>query len=321
MNEVPFYQREAACRLLRSAHWPLEVGGVRVGIQAWRARSVPGFFILKVPRFGRGIPTQAIDGIVRELAQVARNRPVLRLHLEAWTDDTAQMELIRRACEANGFRASAPRSYTRTIWIELLPDMDETLMRFPKKVRRDVRVPEKKGFHVRQIRSGAISPHLQRMMRQSFARTGVRAPRVHWRDWIRLSVQEPGLLRVVGLFDDADVRSERPLAFAAAVRHGDVAEYAHAGTAEGARVGVPLLYAPTWSLMCWARSAGAHWWDFGGVTTNSRGEEDGDDPRAGISAFKLYFSKNAIEVGREWALEPRPWLAKLTSSIRSFLGK
>lgn len=122
------------------------------------------------------------------------------------------------------------------------------------------------------------------------------------------------------MFEDVDLRSEKPLSFAAAVLHGDVAEYAHAGSTERSRVRVPVLYAPTWNLMTWARQAGARWWDFGGVSGGATAVGE-DDPRAGINAFKLHFSKNVIEVGREWVLEPRPRLAKLTSSVRSLLGK
>ena len=45
------------------------------------------------------------------------------------------------------------------------------------------------------------------------------------------------------------------------------------------------------------------------------------NPTAKADAFKLYFSKNVIEVGREWVLEPRPWLSRVSKSIRSFLGR
>lgn len=319
--EVPFYQREEVCRILRCAWWPLEAGSVRVGIQASRSRSVPGFFVLRVPRFGRGMPPQTVDRAVADLARTARDRRVLRVHLEAWTEQAAEMVAVARACKANGFRRSSPRSYVRTVWMELGPDSDETFMGLSSQARRRIRAPAKKGFEVRQIRSESLSPRLQALMEESFARTGSSPPRLHWDDWIRLSLERPTLVRVVGLFASTDARSEEPLAFAAAVRHGDVAEYAHAGSTQTPGVSVPLLYAPTWDLMCWASDAGSRWWDFGGVTTADPDDDEGANPRAGIDAFKFYFSKNVIDVGQEWVLEPRPWLAKANRSLRSLLRR
>ena len=317
--ELPFYQRKEVCRILRQACWPLEAGGVRVGVQASRSRSVPGFFILRVPRFGRSIPRQAIEGTVHQLAGMARDRNVLRMHLEAWTEDAAQMDAIQRACEANGFRATSPCSYARTVWMELLEDPEETFMQLSPQARRRVRAPGKKGFAVRQIRSTSLSPRLQAMLDESFARTGSSAPRMHWKDWIELSLREPTQLRLTGLFRDDDEHCGVPLAFAVAVRHGDVAEYAHAGSSHSSGVRVPLLYSPTWDLMCWAKDAGARWWDFGGISGAAAEDTEEDDPRGGIDAFKLFFSRNVVEVGREWVLEPHPWLAKVGKSVRFLL--
>lgn len=318
--ETPFYQREEGCRVLGLTHWPMDAAGVRTGVQACPSWSVPGFFVLKVPRFGRELSPSAVQEVVSGLADMARKRRVLRVHVEAWTEDPNQMEAIGQACVANGFHPFPPRSYTRTVWVELLANSEDAFMRLSPQARRRVRAAAKRGFCVRQLRSPALSPLLHSLMAESFARTGGVAPRIRWDEWIELSLEHPSLLRLVGLFRDEDARSERPFAFAAAVRHGDVVEYAHAGATRCVDTSVPLLYAPTWRLMCWAREAGARWWDFGGISTSGP-HVDQDDPRSGVDTFKFCFSRNVIDIGREWVLEPRPWLARAGEFLRSLVGR
>ena len=64
---------------------------------------------------------------------------------------------------------------------------------------------------------------------------------------------------------------------------------------------MPLLYAPLWELIRWARAGGARWFDFGGITLT---DPDASDPLQGISDFKRFFCRDVAKVGGEWRLDP-----------------
>src|SRR5207249_11101081 len=116
----------------------------------------------------------------------------------------------------------------------------------------------------------------------------------------------------VGLF-----HRDTLLAFAWGCHHGDHAHYDAAASTRHTDLKLPLGYALAGDLIRWSKQNGATWFDFGGVTTGSRTCGDAD-PVGGISDFKRYFSKNIIEVGDEWVLEPRSIRAALARIIGKF---
>jgi lipid II:glycine glycyltransferase (peptidoglycan interpeptide bridge formation enzyme) len=238
---------------------------------------------------------------------MARRRNVLRLHLELWTEDHDELEALRAACAAHGMVESRPRSYTHTILVDLTVGEEDLLAGFHATCRRHIRAPEKKGYEVRRIMDVTLAPQIERMFRDAFDRTGGNAPRLDLPELIRQAAAEPSDVHLVGLFASDDVSSRHPLAFATAILHGDVAEYAHAGSTRDPNVKVPLLYAPTRDLMRWARARGAQQWDFGGVAGSDSG-----DAREGIDNFKFLFSNRVARVGSEWVLE----CSRLPSPVR-----
>jgi lipid II:glycine glycyltransferase (peptidoglycan interpeptide bridge formation enzyme) len=64
-------------------------------------------------------------------------------------------------------------------------------------------------------------------------------------------------------------------------------------------------------MIRWAKATGAEWFDMGGVTL----EEGEETALEGISRFKRYFSREVVEVGAEWALEPAPVKARIARMI------
>ena len=59
------------------------------------------------------------------------------------------------------------------------------------------------------------------------------------------------------------------------------------------------------------RGVGAQWFDMGGVTV----AEGDENHLEGISRFKRYFSREILEVGAEWVLEPAPLRARIAAAI------
>jgi lipid II:glycine glycyltransferase (peptidoglycan interpeptide bridge formation enzyme) len=189
------------------------------------------------------------------------------------------------------------------VWIDLTPTEDELMASFHKTARQNIRAPGKRGLVVRSITDAGAGSRLRMLLEQSFERTGARAPRVAWAELIEHASTPSASAHVAGLFREQDHSLREPLSFAVAFLHGDVAEYAHAGSLRDPSIKVSLLYSVAWELMVWARRRGATRWDFGGVPDVGDGAPD--DLRAGIGSFKRYFSENVVSVGEEWVLEPR----------------
>lgn len=300
----PFQRSELGCALLGVSRRGLEADGRVLGLQESRSRRPPWRRILRLVRFGRGCSAEDLERSVVALRGLADAGGILRVHVEGWSEDPETLEALARACAGAGFTETGrPRSYRHTLWIDLRPEEDEILAGFHATGRRHIRAPAKKGFEVRPITEPAHADRLGQLHASAFARTGGSAPEVDWALAIRAGAEHPERIRLVGLFEVDDRRGE-PLGFAMAFNHGDVAEYAFAGSARPSGSNVPILYAPTWSLMRWARARGARWWDFGGVPSPGADE---DDPRSGITDFKRYFGGEVVRVGGEWIYEPGKW--------------
>jgi hypothetical protein len=298
--------------------WEVDEDGVSVGLQVTRPRLLPWLRLVRAPRFGRGLPLDAVERVVAALKALARERPVLRLHLEIWSEREEERRRVAEACRTRGFEVSpSPRSYRRTLWMDLTPPEEEIMAEFHATGRRHIRAPGKKGYEVRPITDPDASATMEDIFRATFSRTGGTPPEVDWAWTIRTNGESGAPLHLVGLFPEDAPDTSEPLSFALALLHGEVAEYAHAGSIRDRSLKIPLLYAPTWELMRWARQQGARYWDFGGVTEES---VENSDPRGGINDFKRYFGKAVRTVGEEWVLKPRPRLEAVTGTLARWLG-
>ena len=75
---------------------------------------------------------------------------------------------------------------------------------------------------------------------------------------------------------------------------------------------VPYGHLLVWQMIRWSKSTGAEWFDMGGVTLE--GEED-EASLEGISRFKKLFSREVVEIGAEWVLEPAPVRARIANVV------
>lgn len=160
-----------------------------------------------------------------------------------------------------------------------------------------------------------MAPACQAAAAAALARTGVRASPWEWHTLFSVARERPDLLRMVGLYLPG--RADGPVAFASAVRHGETAEYASAGSLDDPELRkLPFNY---WLLDClfdWARGHGARFMDLGGVTAGGP-----DDPLAGISAFKRRLCNVEVEVGREMLAVLRPVRRKAVAAMRAVVHR
>lgn len=287
-----------------------------VSIQVAPSRALPGSQLLRVERFGHGLPAAAHEAVLRVLALIARrNRRVLRLYVESFAVDAAERAALERHLESLGFtRMSAPRCYEHTLILSLDADEEAIFASLHKTARMNIRAVKKVEVRVLPILHRQWFRRLDAIATETFARTGGRYDQHDWARIVAICEREPGISRLVGLFRE-DVEGEGSLiAFAWGCGHGDHAHYSSAGSTREVGRRIPMMYPLLWDLIVWAKQNGARFFDFGGVTPGGLG---GDDPLGGISDFKRFFTPNVVQVGAEWSYEPRPMQAQAAKIVKS----
>jgi hypothetical protein len=271
------------------------------------SRALPGHFLLRAERFGNGVQPESARAAVEAIARTARRDVrILRVNIELFSPDALRRQAFIDALRAAGFESvPEPRRYAKTIAVDLAADEAIIFASLHATARRHIRAVGKHPVEIRAISDPFWSARMADLVRETMSRTGGSD---RWHDWpqrIAFAQAHPNLARIVGLFHTDQQDSNSLLAFAVACHHGDYAHYDTAASTRRTDLKMPLNYALGWDLMCWAKQHGATWFDFGGVTAGHH--VDNLDPLGGISDFKRYFSRNVIEVGGEWVLEPH-WL-------------
>jgi LmbE family N-acetylglucosaminyl deacetylase len=295
MSSLPFHQTPEACRLLGVEHEVVGSGDREVGVQLLRTRALPGARTARVVRFGRNIAADALPEVTAALGALAGEGGVVRVSVEVYAEDPDHHAAVEAALAAAGFvPAEERRSYLHTLWMDLDDTIDELLMSIHRSARRNVRLPERKGYRVEPLGPGTSVDRLEELYGETFRATGAEPPEVDWAGWLALAEARPDRVRIVGIRPESE---PDPDGFAVGISHGDVAEYHHAASTRDRTSGVPLLYAPLWELVRWAKEGGARAFDFGGVTL---ADPDAEDPLEGISDFKRFFCRDVVRVGGEW---------------------
>ncbi len=307
----PFHQTPEACGILGVEYRGIELSQGTLGVQFVRTRALPGARVVRAQRFARGLSDDDCATAVKALREIADEARVVRVHVEIYTDDPVEHAAAGERLAAAGFsRAEEPHSYTHTLWMDLDPSEDELLSAIHRSARRNVRLPARRGFVVEPLGPTTSVDNLADLYAEAFESTGSEVPDVDWRGWLDLADRRPDLLHMVGMRHEDE---SEWIGFAVGVSHGDVVEYHHAASTRRRETNVPLLYAPLWELVRWAKGNGARWFDFGGVTIE---DPTSDDPLAGISDFKRFFCRTLVKVGEEWVIDSPSMAGRLWKTAR-----
>ena len=292
---------------------PCGAVGVRISV----SRALPGHRLLRVERFGPGIPPAAHAATLQVLVSLARrDQRVLRLYVESLAYEPNARVALESMLEAADFvRLPSPRCYERTLVLPLDGDEESILGSFHRTARQNIRNTAKYPVRLAPVVDPRHFARVNEIAAETFARTGGRyVPVYDWAAIATVGAREPGASRLVGLYRTDQEEPASLLAFAWACGHGDHAHYSAAGSTRPTDGRIPLLYPLLWDLLLWAKRSGARFFDFGGVTAGTLGSED---PLGGISDFKRYFTKTLVQVGAEWAYEPRPKRAQAARMVKS----
>jgi lipid II:glycine glycyltransferase (peptidoglycan interpeptide bridge formation enzyme) len=236
--------------------------------------------------------------------------------VEVFSRSLETRSAIARVLAELGFnKVGRSRCYRHTLALDLSEPEETIFASFHKKCRRDIRTADRNPVAVRPISDPKWIGRMDVIFRETLSRTGGLYRPQNWNSIIDISKSSPGLSRVIGLFRTDVSGAESLVAFAWASGHGDHWQYASAASIRTDDLKMPMTYCLVWNLIRWARHHGATWFDFGGITKGSA--RDGRDPLGGISDFKRYFTKNVVEVGEEWVLEPHRFRGALARAISS----
>jgi hypothetical protein len=287
-------------------------GGAAIRVHS--SRSLPGFRILRVERFGGNVPEAAHDATLHAFAKLARGLSrILRLHVELFSPAPGTLSGMAAAANRAGLHPSTePRCYGETSLVDLGGDTEALLGRFHATARRHIRAVAKHPVAVRTVDDLALAERMNDLLRETLRRTGGAFESHDWKAILRYSVDYPERSRVIGLFRTDRCGPESLIAYAWGCFHGDHAHYSTAASTRASDLRLPRAYSLAWELMQWARAQGATYFDFGGLTAGSHGDSD---PLGGISDFKRYFNGTPARVGEEWVVEPHPALARLGKAL------
>src|SRR5688572_29880036 len=244
-----------------------------IGLQVSPSRALPGHLLVRVERFGDALTLGARDAALRALAILAsRDRRILRLYLEVFTtDDAVRAEIERTAAELGLHLSESGRCYSHTVLIDLAPAQEQLFAALHPTARRHIRAVSKKPVELRAIEDVGLAPRLDSLLQETLARTGGDPTPHDWPTIIRFSGQYPSLSRLVGLFRTDRSGDESLLAFAWGRSQGRYVEYATAASTRDTDLKMPLVYPLAWDLISWARSIGARYFDFGGISPGTHG--------------------------------------------------
>jgi hypothetical protein len=290
-------------------------------IQVAASRALPGARLLRVERYTPPASPRGDQAMLEALRDHARrDRRVLRVGLELYCRNVARRAITERLLEGLGFRRrEESRRYEHTLVVDLQPDEAAILAGLHTTARKNLRAAAKRPVEARPVEDPIWAARLAALFDESMRRTGGHARTHDWIARIEFSRRFPALSRIVGLFRTDAGGLESLLAFAWGCNHGEYAHYDASGATRTSDLKVPMAYPLLWDLILWAKRSSALWFDLGGVTFGHTG--DGDDALGGISDFKRFFSRELVEVGAEWTLEPRPICAGVARAIGATAGR
>lgn len=284
-------------------------------IDVARSRALPGHQALRVERYCPAEQNETSRAMLECVCGEARRNPrVLGVSVELCCFEEAKRLVTEDLLTLAGFvRSAESRRYEHTLVLDLQPKIAEIFARLDSKARRDIRIVSRHPVEVRPIEGRIWAGRIEELRQESMTRTGGRPSPQDWSARLEFGRTSPHLARTVGLFKTDSSGPESLVAFASALSHGSYVHYDASGATRSSGLRIPMSYALLWDLIQWAKANSAQHFDFGGITLGHL--KDGQDALGGISDFKRYFTKNVVQVGAEWVLEPRPFRARVARTV------
>lgn len=278
-----------------------EMGEPVVAITIW-LRKIPllPYYLAYAPR-GPVLLTAAGESVLPEfwsaLQTELRRQGAFALKIDpAWTDDllAEQLKLLgfRPVKSDHPFGGVQPKF---TFRLDIGAEPDELLASIPKKIRYNIRYPEKNGVVYRQGTKADI-PDLMAVLQDTSRRKGFLGRNAAYYERL-LEVMGDQAALIIGYKDGQVVAASITIVCgrqAWAVYGGMMREFSQ----------LRAYYGLNWQRMLWAKSKGATSFDFSGVPV----DQSETSPLYGLYQFKKSFGGNLVEFIGEYELPVRPFL-------------
>lgn len=279
-----------------------------------KTRALPGHRTIDLHAIGDAYACEAGDALIGEITRYAlSSNRILRIRAEVQCRDEKARTFVKQSLKTLGYhQIPSDRIPPRTLAIELTQSEEEIFGSFSGSTRHKIRKAIRNGLQIAPIADPTLGDCMNRMLAETFDRTGGSHEKVDWSQILAVCHARPDISRIIGAFKGNNRGPEDLLAFAWATRQGDRVLYDISASTRKSDARIPLLYPVLWDQIVWARNQGASWFDMNGVTGGSNDSEDG---LARISNFKKGFGGVELEFGEEWIFEPNRFKSAVASGL------
>lgn len=286
----------------RPRHYLYEQGGEPViAVTVW-LRKIPvlPYYLAYAPR-GPVLLTEVGEAYLAEFwadlrAEMHRQHAFALKIDPAWTDSILAEQLqaigFRPVRSDQPFGGVQPRF---TFRLDIGAEPDELLASIPKKIRYNIRYPEKQGVVYRQGTSADVSALMAVMQDTSRRKKFLGRGAAYYERLLEMMGDQATL--IIGTKDEQVVAASITIVCgrqAWAVYGGMMREHAQ----------LRAYYGLNWQRMLWAKSKGATSFDFSGVPV----DQSEASPLYGLFQFKKSFGGDLVEFIGEYELPVRPVL-------------
>lgn len=286
----------------RPRHYLYEQGGEPViAVTVW-LRKIPvlPYYLAYAPR-GPVLLTEVGEAYLAEFwadlrAEMHRQHAFALKIDPAWTDSILAEQL--QAIDFRPVRSDQPFGGVQprfTFRLDIGAEPDELLASIPKKIRYNIRYPEKQGVVYRQGTSADVSALMAVMQDTSRRKKFLGRGAAYYERLLEMMGDQATL--IIGTKDEQVVAASITIVCgrqAWAVYGGMMREHAQ----------LRAYYGLNWQRMLWAKSKGATSFDFSGVPV----DQSEASPLYGLFQFKKSFGGDLVEFIGEYELPVRPVL-------------
>jgi hypothetical protein len=227
---------------------------------------------------------------------------LISLRIQTYIAGNENLNTICSSLKTLAFQEVLPKSYTKTRFIDLRPELEEIKSQFSSNSRARIKIKEKdKPFvEIYEIFNRECIPSLQKALNDSYQRSSSRQYNYNFSYLFDRTQHFLDEVVMLGFFLKDSGTS--PKAFITGIRHDNIVEFSTGGSMSDSKLRkYPFNHILMWQLAIRSKLNGAHFLDMGGIADINTASS-----LQGINNFKRFFPGFEVNVGREMQLDLKP---------------